>query len=141
MKAPEKFRITLTGTTFDIIRASTTGTNVGFYMANLVMGQDVPLGEFERWFLRVAIEEAPEVVDGVSIHAVARDGGYVEITCDHCGRVAVYAAGPLSELCRSRLLMPSDIRLLGRSLRCDARQGGCGKKGATVRLAGLKPAA
>ena len=132
MRAPEKFRITLLGTTVDIITRANAGAKVDHYLGQLVAGIELPDNVFEPWHLSITTAAAPELVGPVSMHAVARQHKYVQIVCSHCGRRAVHEAQRLSDICR-RDFMPTDLRDLGQRMRCDTRSGGCGKVGATLR--------
>ena len=132
VKAPEKFRITLLGTTADIIARGNAGAKVDHYLGQLVVGIDLPHSVFDPWHLSVTIAEAPELLGPVSMHAVARQHKYVQVVCNHCGRQAVHDAQRLSDICR-RNFVPTDLRDLEKCMRCDTRTGGCGKVGATLR--------
>jgi len=132
VKAPEKFRITLTGTTIDIIQRGNAGARVDYYVGELLSGRDMPDDIFRPWYLSVAVEEAPEIPEPISIFSLAREGAYVEVTCNHCGRTAIFPSGPISEIARGPRVQ-SDLRDLGRQMRCLKERGGCGERGATVR--------
>lgn len=131
MKAPEKFRITLLGTTADIVSRGNAGAKIDHYLGQLVAGAEMPAGIFDPWYLSVELAEARELLGPLSMHAVARQHRYVQIVCAHCGRSTVYETKPLSDICR-RDFIPTDLRDLGKRMRCDSRSGGCGRRGATI---------
>lgn len=138
MKAPDKFRITLTGTTIDVIKRVNAGGDVGHYLGQLVLGTDLPPDIFQPWYLGVVIVDAPELTGPISMHELARLNAYVEIACTHCARRATFSAKQLSEICRQDFIA-SDLRDLGRQMRCDVKSGGCGKRGAAVRPTDWRP--
>ena len=132
MKAPEKFRVTLLGTTADVLARSVTGAKVDHYLGQLVSGIDMPDDVLDPWHLSVTVAEAPELPGPLSMHTVARQHKYVQVVCNHCGRLAIHEAQRLSDICR-RNFVPTDLRDLGKRMRCDTRSGGCGKVGAILR--------
>jgi hypothetical protein len=130
VKAPDKFRLTIVGTTYDVLRRENAVRGLGHPLTELLCGQTLPDNIFSPWYLQVVIAEA-DIPGATSIHTLARSSTKVEIRCQHCGRAALYESKPLSELCHQRLF-GSDLRDFGRHMLCDSRRGGCGKRGAVI---------
>ena len=57
---------------------------------------------------------------------------YLEITCNSCGRRAIYAANGLM-MHFIQKGYATDLPSIGRRLRCDKGQSGCGERGAEVK--------
>lgn len=57
MKAPEKFRIVLTGDIYDVIRRENVTRQIGWYLAQLLMGVEMPEDVLRPWRVTVEIEE------------------------------------------------------------------------------------
>ena len=62
---------------------------------------------------------------------VLRAGLYLRITCDGCGREAIFSTWDVRNYCRHHRLT-TELRALEPKMRCDHGGSGCGHRGAKI---------